>query len=90
MSETYDYPDTEDVPQITTATSGPFEQPETKHLFITYDTDEWESERQVEETLKVINSLFGTDVQIAILPNDYDLLSESDVREMLEKTNGDS
>jgi len=87
MSETYDYPDSDDIPTITTAMGDSFEQPETKHLFITYDSDEWESESQIEDTLGVINSLFGTGVQIAIVPNDYDLLSESDVREMLEEVN---
>lgn len=91
MSETYDFPDAGDIPQIKTATDEPFTRPEQKRLFIQYDADEWESEADVENVLETINYLFGPEVQVAILPDDYDLLDESEVRNMLSEVgDGDS
>lgn len=91
MSETYDFPDSEDIPQIKTTTDEPFERPEPKNLFITYNADEWNHQEDVKGVLETINALFGTDVQIAILPDDFELLNGDDVEEMLEKmTNGNS
>jgi hypothetical protein len=85
MSETYKFPDAEDIPKIKTTTDEPFELPESKNLFITYDSDEWESKSDVENVLQTINALFGTDVQIAILPDDFDLLTKDDVEDMLSE-----
>lgn len=85
MSETYDFPDSEDVPQIVTTTDEPFTQPESKHLFIRYNPDEWDSEEDAHRVLETINFLFGRDVQIAVLPNDFELLNTEEVEEMLEK-----
>lgn len=91
MSETYDFPDSEDIPQIKTTTDEPYERPESKRLFITYNADEWESEEDVRGVLETINHLFGTEVQIAILPDDFELLNGDDVKELLEElTDGDS
>ena len=84
MGETYEFPDAEDVPKITVSSDEPYTKPEQKHLFITYDDDEWESERQMENVAKTINALFGTNVQIAIMPKGYDLISEGDLRNMLD------
>jgi hypothetical protein len=85
MSETYEFPDSEDIPKIRTTTDEPFERPEMKNLFITYDSDKWESKDDFEDVLQTINALFGRDVQIAILPDDFDLLSKADVEDLLSE-----
>lgn len=83
MSETYDFPDSADIPQIVTSTDDPYEQPESKRLFIQYDSDEWESERDATKTIETINWLFGSDVQIVVLPKDFDLLSQDEIESLL-------
>ena len=91
MSETYEMPEAEDIPQIRTETDEPFTRPEPKRLFIQYDSDEWESEEDAKRVIETINWLFGTDVQIAVLPKDFDLLSDDEVEQMMEDIiNGDS
>jgi hypothetical protein len=84
MSETYDFPDSEDIPKIQTTTEEPFTRPESKRLFIQYDSDEWESEEDANRVIETINWLFGSDVQIAVLPKDFDLLSDDEVEQMVE------
>lgn len=83
MSETYDFPDSEDIPQIETTTDEPFTRPESKSLFIQYDPDEWETEEDAVRVIETINSLFLTETQITIIPEDFDLLSRDDVEELL-------
>lgn len=83
MSDTYNYPDEEDVPTITTNRSD-YEFPETKTLFITYREDEWD-EVDIERTLETINFLFGTEVQIAMVPESIELLDSDDARELVDE-----
>lgn len=91
MTETYDLPDAEEIPQIRTETDEPFTRPEPKNLFMTYNSDGWESAEDALRVIETINHLFATEVQIAVLPDDFDLLSKDDVEGLLEEmTDGDS
>lgn len=91
MSEHYEFPDAEDVPQIVTTTDEPYEQPEKKTLFIKYREDEWEDEETATRVIETINWLFGTDVQIAVVPEAIEFLLQEDVEEMLrEVSDGDT
>lgn len=77
------------MPRIQVDEEEPYEKPEPKRLFIQYDSDEWESEEDAQRVLDTINWLFGTDVQIAVIPKDFDLLSAFEVEEMLEELTDD-
>lgn len=91
MTETYDFPDSEDIPKIQTTTEEKYDRPESKRLFIQYNSDEWESEEDAIDVLQTINSLFGTEVQVAIIPKDFDLLSNDEVEQLVEDVlDGDS
>lgn len=82
MSETYEFPDEEDVPTIKTKRDD-FEFPETKTLFLKYDDAEW-SEENITETAQTINCLFGTDVQIALLSDSLEFLTKDDIEGLLD------
>lgn len=79
----YTFPDPADVPTIRYDPDDPFDKPETKTLFVQYDSDEWEHRDDMEGILQTINWLFGTDVQIALLDERIDFLTESEVRDLL-------
>ena len=85
MSETYDIPDDTDIPKIKTNTEEPFTKPEKKHLFLTYNSDEWKSKSDIDGIVNAINSLFGTEVQVTIMPSDFDLLSKDDLRGLIDE-----
>lgn len=79
----YIFPDEDEVPKIRTDRSD-YEFPETKTLFITYDSDEWDHPDDVANVLETINHLFDTGVQVVALPEDFDLLNKEEVRGVME------
>jgi len=84
MSETYDFPDVEDIPKITTRSDDPYEFPETKNLFIQYDSEKWPEDGSIEGVIEMINHLFGPDVQVAAMTKDIEFLGKREIEEMLE------
>jgi len=85
MGETYEFPDAEDIPKITVSSDEPYTKPEQKRLFIQYDSDEWESEEDAIKVIERINCLFGTDVQLAVIPKDFDLLTDEEVETFVKE-----
>lgn len=84
MSETYEFPDAEDIPQIRATADEPFEKPETKNLFISYDEEKWPSDGSLEESIELINQLFGQNVQVACVPQSLEFLGKQEIEELLQ------
>jgi len=79
MSEHYEFPDEEDVPTITTTDKNLFER-NNKNLFIKYDPDEWEDPQDAARAINVINYLFGTEVQVTVMNDKIEFMSEEKVK----------
>jgi len=82
MSENYEFPDAADVPKIKATGEQQFEK---KNLFIKYDADDWDDPEDAIEVINTINYLFGTDVQVTVMDDKIEFMTQEQTVEVVEK-----
>jgi len=83
MSETYDFPSASEIPTIDVSVDEDTFRPEQKHLFVSYNPDQWEDEKDAHRMVETLNYLFGSEIQVIIVDDDFEFLTKDDVKEMI-------
>lgn len=76
----YEFPDEEDIPKIRATGGTVYER---KQLFVQYRPDEWDDQETAERFIETFNWMLGPEIQVCVVPDRLETLTEDEVRDVL-------